>query len=149
MTVDPEPQEPVGGRGRVSSPEAVLDPVCRGEGFPRRLRLLRPFEFKAVFDGGSRHVGRCMVMWVRPAGSGQVRLGLVTSKRAMRRAVDRNAVRRRFRECFRKNRLRFAPGADIVLVGRTAAVGAPYAALEKEMLRLAGKAGLLAGEMSG
>jgi ribonuclease P protein component len=110
--------------------------------------LLRPAEFKAVFEGGSRHVGRCMVMWVKPVGGGRMRLGLVTSKRALRRAVDRNAVRRRFRECFRKNRLRFAGGADMVLVGRTAALGAPYTALEREMLRLAGKAGLLAGGVS-
>jgi len=148
MTVGPEPRKPLGGGHSGSSPAAAQGCVNGGERFPRRLRLLRPAEFTAVFDGGSRKVGRCMVMWAMPAEGGRVRLGVVTSKRALHRAVDRNLVRRRFRECFRKNRLRFAPGLDMVLVGRTAALEASYAAVEKEMLTLAGKAGLLAGGIS-
>lgn len=49
-----------------------------------------------------------------PNTAGLARLGLVISKRALRRAVDRNGVRRWARDAFRL-RQHALPAADIVL----------------------------------
>ena len=137
--------------GRPSDPiRSVGDfPWHCGQGLPRSMRLLRPGEFSAVFDRGGRQVGRYMVLWTSASDAGVVRLGVVTSKRAFHRAVDRVRVRRRLREAFRRNRSGLAAGTDVVLVGRTAALGAPYSSLESELLKLAGYAGLTSGRKPG
>jgi ribonuclease P protein component len=79
-----------------------------------------------------------MIAWTMATGGDCTRLGVVTSKRAFRRAVDRNLVRRRFRESFRRNRRRFLNGMDVVLVGRAAALTVPFCSIEREMLDLVG-----------
>lgn len=49
-----------------------------------------------------------------PGGLPQARLGLVMSRKAARRAVDRNRAKRLAREVFRESR-QYLPPADIVL----------------------------------
>ena len=136
---------------RPSAPvhSAAVSPGRCGQGLPRSMRLLRPGEFAAVFDRGARQVGRYMVLWTLVSDSGAVRLGVVTSKRAFHRAVDRVRVRRKFREAFRRNRAGLGTGTDVVLVGRTAALEARYDSLESELLKLAGYAGLTSGRKPG
>ena len=46
------------------------------------------------------------------------------------------------REAYRRNRVRFRPGADVVLVGRRKLLDAPARDVERELLALAGRAGL-------
>ena len=59
----------------------------------------------------------------RPAGAPEPRLGLVIGKKLLRRAVDRNRVKRCIREQFRLNRGRL-PACDLIvrLVARPEAV---------------------------
>ena len=49
-------------------------------------------------------------------------------------AVHRNRLRRQLREIYRLHEAQFARGYDIVVVARTRAIGADYAALEQELL---------------
>ena len=50
------------------------------------------------------------------------------------------------REIYRLHEAQFARGYDIVVVARTRAIGADYAALERAYLSLAAKLGLLGGQ---
>lgn len=46
------------------------------------------------------------------------RLGLVVSKRVSKSAVDRNTVKRRLRESYRRNPQLFPPNADVLLIAK-------------------------------
>lgn len=83
-----------------------------------------------------------LVLYARPNRSGHNRVGVTVSKK-LGKAVVRNRVRRRLREAYRLNELRFAPGWDIVVVARSRCVGADFQKLTDAYLKLAEKAGLL------
>ena len=81
----------------------------------------------------------------RKNGSRQNRIGLTVSAK-LAHAVHRNRLRRQLREIYRLHEAQFARGYDIVVVARTRAIGADYAALERAYLSLAAKLGLLGGQ---
>lgn len=87
-------------------------------GFGTELRLLTSAQFKTVFDGATRKAsGSCVLLLARPNGLGHSRLGLVIAKKSVRRAVDRNRVKRIARESFRLNRNELG-SLDIVVLAR-------------------------------
>lgn len=83
-----------------------------------------------------------MVLYARRNRTGLNRLGITVSKK-LGHAVVRNRTRRRLREIYRLNEIRFQPGWDIVVVARTRAVKAPFDKLTDSFLSLADKAGIL------
>ena len=109
-------------------------------------RLLRAVQFKEAFETDPAFVGRRMVMRLRRAEDASLRLGVVTSKRTFRRAVDRNMARRRLREAFRRLRGELSGQVDAVFVGRYALLKSTQQEVEKEMRWLCRKAGLLPQE---
>ena len=88
--------------------------------FPRANRLTRPDEFRRVFQKG-RH-RRIQVdgifSRVRESLHPHARLGLAISKRSLKRAVDRNRVKRLVRESFRHH-FEQLPAVDIVIMSET------------------------------
>ena len=83
-----------------------------------------------------------MVLYARRNRTGTNRVGITVSKK-LGHAVVRNRTRRRLREIYRLNELRFQPGWDIVVVARVRAVKAPFLRLTASYLSLADKAGIL------
>lgn len=93
--------------------------------FARYRRLTKTDEFSSVFGFRKAIRGQWLMLHYlpgRPAGSGP-RLGLVIGKKLLRRAVDRNRVKRCLRETFRRERSSL-PDCDLVvrLMARPAAV---------------------------
>ena len=86
------------------------------QAFARCHRLTRTDEFSSVF--GFRRAIRGKLLTVhyqpRPDGENGARLGLVVGKKFLRRAVDRNQVKRIIREQFRCLRGRL-PALDLVV----------------------------------
>ncbi len=72
-------------------------------------------------------------------------IGITVGKK-LGHAVVRNRVRRRIRELYRLNEEKFQPGWDIVVVARSRAISADFAALTAAFLSLAKKAGCLLEE---
>lgn len=102
-------------------------------------RLTRRVQFKAVAADGRKHHGSCLTLQARSRSSDEALTGLragITVTRKVGHAVERNRIRRRFREV-----LRALPddsrslNADIVLIARRAALTAPYDALRAEIER--------------
>ncbi|MGM9604294.1 MAG: ribonuclease P protein component [Faecousia sp.] len=83
-----------------------------------------------------------LVLYARRNRTGTNRVGITVSKK-LGHAVVRNRTRRRLREIYRLNELRFQPGWDIVVVARVRAVKAPFGKLTASYLSLAEKAGIL------
>ncbi len=65
---------------------------------------MRPGDFKAVFDDAPlRAANNTILFLARPNALEHPRLGLVIAKKHIKRAVDRNRVKRLIRESFRKH----------------------------------------------
>ena len=69
--------------------------------FSRQSRLLKPAEFKSVFQQPIRSGDDCFRILARANGIQRYRLGMAVSKKACSRAVDRNRIKRVIRENFR------------------------------------------------
>lgn len=114
----------------------------RGETVKYTVRLKENSAFRRAYHRGKSAVSPLCVLYARRNGSAQNRVGFVVSVK-LGHAVVRNRVKRRFREIYRLHEASFRPGYDLVLVARSRAVGADFAALTKEVLRLAEKVGVL------
>jgi ribonuclease P protein component len=109
-------------------------------------RLVRSADFRQIFDHGKSGPGRFLVVWVRAAPEASLRVGVVASRRNFRRAVWRNRAKRLLREAFRLNRHKLRGDVDVVLVARQAIRGVKRQDVEKDLLYVARKMGLLAAQ---
>lgn len=91
-------------------------------GFPRAARLLRGSEYDRVFARAERSRDRFFTVLARRRSEALGRLGLAVSKKAARRAVDRNRIKRLVREGFRRQQADLA-GLDIVVIARPGIAG--------------------------
>jgi ribonuclease P protein component len=89
----------------------------RAAGFSRRHRLTETDDFSSVFSFRKAIKSVNFLLHYRPRGGKQTegaRLGLVIAKRHLRRAVDRNLVKRLVRETFRTRRSEL-PSCDLIV----------------------------------
>src|SRR5262249_5494282 len=96
-----------------------------GATFSRDDRLRKRREFEECYASGVRVSGRFLQLFVkRRSEQARVRLGISVPRRSGN-AVDRNKLRRRIREAFRRNRSLLPPGGiDLVIQCRRAAASA-------------------------
>jgi ribonuclease P protein component len=104
--------------------------VDTGFGFPPHRRLRTSKEFGQVFADPVRSADRFFTILARPNDVGAARLGLAISRRAAKRAVDRNRLKRIARESFRRKTL---PAWDFVVMARPGAAAEPSAALRASL----------------
>lgn len=97
--------------------------------------------FRRLYAKGKSAAGPTLAVYVRRNGSARNRLGLTVGTK-VGKAVRRNKVRRRIREAYRIHEDRLLPGFDVVVVARTRAAHAPYAMVERDLLRLLDKLGV-------
>jgi len=117
-----------------------------GFGLPRSARLIDSSDFQEVFRTERRFRGRFLILLVGAAGGAALRVGVITGKRSLRRSVDRSRARRLLREAFRLNRHRIRGARDVILIARYTIHGASRQDVERDLLKVAGRAGLLADE---
>jgi ribonuclease P protein component len=86
-------------------------------GFPRAARLLTPGDYAEVFAQPQKSADACFTVLCRRRADGAGRLGLAISRKALKRAVDRNRIKRIVRESFRLRRRELA-GLDLVVMAR-------------------------------
>jgi ribonuclease P protein component len=94
--------------------------------------IRRRADFERIYEGGSRQIGRCMIVFVRPGLGPGSRLGIAATRK-LGSAVLRNRAKRLVREVFRLNK---PAGLDLVVVPRREMFDASYASLEAEFRAL-------------
>jgi ribonuclease P protein component len=104
--------------------------------------LKQNYAFRRLYARGKSAVTPYLVVYARQTRGARSRIGFSTGTK-LGHAVVRNRVRRRLRELYRLHEAQFIPGAEIVVVARARAVGAPWAKLERAFLTACGKLGLL------
>lgn len=83
--------------------------------FARSYRLTKTDEFSSVFGFRKAIRGKWLMLHHQPrALGGSSRLGLVVGKKQLKRAVDRNLVKRVVREQFRRQR-EVLPAWDLIV----------------------------------
>lgn len=92
-------------------PDAGLKSV---NGFPKERRLSGASSFDRLFKAGRRFRTPILNAYTLPAATAASRLGITVSRKNVRRAVDRNRLKRLIRESFRLNAHRIA-NTDIVI----------------------------------
>jgi len=109
-----------------------------GEGFTPEQRLHTAAEFGRVFAEPARSTDRFFTILGRPGGRAVARLGLTISRRAAKRSVDRNRLKRLAREAFRLQRN--LPPWDFVVLAKPGAAEADKrslrASLDQHFVRL-------------
>ena len=70
---------------------------------PKRRRLRARPQFQKAYAEGQRYDGRLMAAFLRVNESGEHRLGVTASTRAIGKSVDRTRARRLLREVFRRS----------------------------------------------
>jgi ribonuclease P protein component len=88
-------------------------------GFPPDQRLHTAAQFGRVFAEPARSSDRFFTVLARSSGRAGARLGLTISRRAAKRAVDRNKLKRLARESFRHQPA--LPNWDFVVLARAGA----------------------------
>ena len=86
--------------------------------FSRELRLLTPSHFENVFNKAIPAVSSQITLLAKHNNLGHPRLGITISKKRVKKAHDRNRLKRAIRESFRLNQ-HDLPKADIVVVGKS------------------------------
>lgn len=71
--------------------------------FPVCARLIKPYEFKRVFNKPMVSADRCFKVLARTNESEGLRLGMAVSRQVDRSAVGRNRIKRVVRESFRQS----------------------------------------------
>jgi len=102
--------------------------------------MRRPAEFKRAYSSGKRLGNEFFTVNAQPNGLACARLGMSIAARILRRAVDRNRLRRLIRESFRVHQLQL-PAVDIVIGVRAGVLAADNARLRSALERLWQKIG--------
>ena len=112
--------------------------------FSRSSRLSRASEFDSVKASGKSWTGKYLVLAALALDTdAPSRIGIVATRR-LGNAVTRNRVRRKIREIFRLNQHCIRKGFWLVTIARFSSAAAAYEELERDWLRLAGRASILA-----
>lgn len=102
--------------------------------FSCQQRLLKPAQFKAVFDRNITRAGNAAFLLLALPNNGHYsRLGLVVGKKALKSAVARNAVKRIVREQFRHHR--FSCPIDLIFLAKPGINAVEAALLAGELRR--------------
>jgi ribonuclease P protein component len=103
--------------------------------FPPQLRLTTPADYKQVFAQATKSSDKYFTLLAIRNQLNHPRLGLAIAKKSVKRAVDRNVIKRAARESFRLQQHALT-ALDIVVLARREAAGVSAVVLRKSLEKL-------------
>ncbi|WP_299493988.1 ribonuclease P protein component [uncultured Shewanella sp.] len=103
--------------------------------FTRELRLLTPAQFKSVFSNPVKASSAEITLLAKPNTMAHPRIGLTVAKRYVKRANQRNRIKRVIRDNFRLHQHDLPP-VDIVVLVRNGVLEMDNAELKKLVEKL-------------
>lgn len=116
------------------------------QGFSKQQRLKKSSEYRKVYNKGKSCKVKGHTIWIYPNNSNDNRLGISIPKKKFRLATSRNRIRRLIKEIHRINKECLKPGYDIIIAPAPGEKDLSYKNLEKEILKLYEKAGVLSAQ---
>ncbi len=112
---------------------------------PRKCSITSRADFARVKTSGQSKAGRFVILsTLEDPSLLSLRTGFITTKRAAKKAHDRNLLRRRFRALVQAHAPNFSEARRfLVTIARAEAAQATFAELEADWLRQARRLGLL------
>ena len=111
----------------------ALSSQTQNQAFTKSLRLLNSSDFQTVFDDAPLRASHQVFLFLaRLNNLSNPRLGLVIAKKHIRRAVDRNRVKRLIRETFRVKQQQL-PDIDVIVLSRKGMSDLTNAALVEQL----------------
>ncbi|MDF7667244.1 ribonuclease P protein component [Orbaceae bacterium ESL0727] len=89
--------------------------------FPRELRLLTPLDFNSVFQESVRAGSPYLTLVTRVNNLAHPRLGFAIAKKQIKRAHERNRIKRIAKEYFRQRQLTL-PAVDFIVMAKTTVI---------------------------
>lgn len=99
------------------------------------IRITKNSDYRSIYSKGKSYSDYNLVLFVKKRYDSNNKFGVTTAKK-MKRAVDRNKVRRRIKEIIRKNLKNVLEGYDLVIMCRLNGKDSDFSQLEKSYLRL-------------
>lgn len=108
-------------------------------GFPKAERLAGKKKIEELFKDGSSFFLHPILVKYQPVGNSSTRVLISVPKKKLRRAVDRNKVKRRIREAYRLNKHLLSPepaqAFHVAFIYQDTSV-LPYAEIEQKIVIL-------------
>ena len=101
--------------------------------FPSNERLKKYNEFDTVFKAGNKIVTKYCILYFKPEKT--KKLGIIVSKKVSKKAVERNHIKRWFREIYRNNKDELPSGVHLILVAKPTALKGSFDEVCKDLLR--------------
>lgn len=106
----------------------------------RERRITRSGEYRRIYDGGEKVVGRYLVCFYTAPAEGPTRVGLTVSGK-VGNAVERNRVKRRLREAIGQELVKSDPGVLMVYVAKKRILDATFDDILRDIEKILAKVG--------
>ena len=104
-------------------------------------KLRKSWQFQKIYKEGDKYLDNLFILYVLPNNTQENRVGLTVTKK-VGISVQRNRIKRVIREVFRSLK-GIAPGNDLVVIARKAAVDLEYSQAQDSLTHLLYRARIL------
>jgi len=102
----------------------------------KQSRLVKEKDFKKIFKQGKSSYNKIFRLKVLANGLGVNRYGVVISAKVSKKAVERNKLKRRFREALKEFDKKLACGLDLAIIVSPAAKNQKYKFIKSELEKI-------------